>query len=949
MTKTGDLNLASIPPLLRAGVEHAWRRYTQACSQTPDNIAVAASRAELARVWAGSEFVATSCIQNPDLPVELITGGELDRPLTAARLTAAAADYFHAIVDEADLHRRLRRFRRRYMLCLAWRDLAGLADLKQTMHGVCALAEVCIQTALKWHSCWLELRFGTPRDEQGRAVHLVVVGLGKLGGGELNYSSDVDLMFAFSAAGATEAASAQQKSISNQEYYIKLGRQLIAALDAVTTDGFVFRTDLRLRPNGDSGPIALSFAAMEHYYQTHGRDWERYALIKARVVAGDPQAGSALLNMLLPFVYRRYLDFGAFDSLREMRQLIVRQLQAQDLQHDIKLGWGGIREVEFYVQSHQLIRGGREAGLRTTSLTVALHRLLKLGMVSAADHRALITAYRFLRNTEHRLQMVNDQQTQSLPVDAPARLRLAWSMGYDGWPQYAAQLTRHRAVIQGAFASVARHADTATAQQKALADVWFGVLEAEAAERALMAAGFDDGRATARLLGEFRRGRLYQSFSAFERERLDKLMPLALARAVGMRSAERAMRALVGVLESIGRRSAYLSLLIENPSALRQLLHLCAASPWVSRYIGQHPVILDELLQPPVDLRTQTDALLQQALEQRLVQVERQNVEGEMNVMREFMHAQVLRIAAADIDRVMRADQVMRALSQLAQALLNRVFERVLAVMVEKRGPPATQGGVVAYGKFASGELGYHSDLDLALYYRATDSTAINSDLDYFYSRVGQRFVHWLVARTYAGTLYTLDLRLRPGGRSGALAMSLHGLLDYQMQSAWTWEHQALVRARVVVGEAEFVQSFERVRRQILCQPRDVVQLRSAVSAMRARMVAANAKSNSTEFDIKLDYGGMVDIEFIIQFLILRHAHRQPDLVTPRTTAAQLTGLQEAGILSPPQTETLLTVYREYLRRSLYLKLMDRPVRIGRHEMREQRDQIKLLWSRLIG
>ena len=261
-------------------------------------------------MWAGSEFVATSCIQNPDLPVELITGGELDRPLTAARLTAAAEDCFHAIVDEADLHRRLRRFRRRYMLCLAWRDLAGLADLKQTMHGVCALAEVCIQTALKWHSRWLELRFGTPRDEQGRAVQLVVVGLGKLGGGELNYSSDVDLMFAFSAAGATEAVSAQQKSISNQEYYIKLGRQLVAALDAVTTDGFVFRTDLRLRPNGDSGPIALSFAAMEHYYQTHGRDWERYALIKARVVAGDPQAGSELLNMLLPFVYRRYLDFG---------------------------------------------------------------------------------------------------------------------------------------------------------------------------------------------------------------------------------------------------------------------------------------------------------------------------------------------------------------------------------------------------------------------------------------------------------------------------------------------------------------------------------------------------------------------------------------------------------------------------------------------------------------
>ena len=493
-----------------------WQRYSDACAATGDAslFEAASARSELPRVWIASEFVATACIRNPQMLGSLIAGGALDCREHGQELVSRINGELAGCSDEGELNVRLRQIRQREMVRMAWRDLSGAGDLEETMEGVSVLAEVCIDQALDFHHDWLGERFGVPRDEQGQPVAMVVLGLGKLGGGELNYSSDIDLMFAYDGAGDTDG----QRVINNQEYFIKLGRKLVTSLDQVTAEGFVFRTDMRLRPNGDSGPLVLSFSALEHYYQTHGRGWERYALIKARVVAGDRKAGVRLQRMLNPFIYRKYLDFGAFDSIREMRRLIIRELQKESMQNDIKLGQGGIREIEFLVQSHQLIRGGRERSLQTQSLYQAMQGLVDLGVFTETARSELLQDYRFLRNTEHRLQMAADRQTQRLPNSEEGRLRLAWSMGFESWEQYLQQLNRHRDRVHRAFGEIlgqradGNDTDSGTADT-GLTDLWQGVLEETAAIDALVAAGFTNPESVPSLLRQFRSGRLYQAFS----------------------------------------------------------------------------------------------------------------------------------------------------------------------------------------------------------------------------------------------------------------------------------------------------------------------------------------------------------------------------------------------------------------------------------------------------
>ncbi|MEM7195980.1 MAG: bifunctional [glutamate--ammonia ligase]-adenylyl-L-tyrosine phosphorylase/[glutamate--ammonia-ligase] adenylyltransferase [Pseudomonadota bacterium] len=940
-----------LPSELRPEAHSFWQQMS--ASKAPTSLCDALSvRSDTATVWACSEFVAHSFVRAPELVADLITDGIVDSPVCPTALRAEAEEWLQHTCDEANFHQRLRRFRRRQMVRIAWRDLSGQAKLEETLQSVSLLADLCVRSALGFHHLELVERFGEPLDDNDQPVEMIVLGLGKLGGNELNYSSDIDLLLAFGSSGDTSGGAQGERSVSNQEFFIKLGRKLVQALDTVTSDGFVFRVDLRLRPNGDSGPIALSFAAMEHYYQTHGRSWERYALIKARLVAGGEDSGALLLDMLRPFVYRRYLDFGAFDALREMKQMIQTQVKKRGLEQDLKLGSGGIREIEFFVQCYQLIRGGRDGSLRTPSFYQAVAALAEIDVISEQCKLELTAAYRFLRNSEHRVQMWRDRQTQLLPKSETERLRLARSMGFICWSEYLATLDYHRTLVARLFAGImqtdVRDAD-ADPELKSLRDVWDQTISSTDSARVLGNSGIDLPEQVVTLVHQFRDGRLYQAFSSVDRDRLDRLMPLALQQAGDHSRSARSLAAFISVLESIGRRSVYLSLLIENPRALRQLLHLCAASPWLSRFIGQNPVVLDELIQPENDASIHSKSRLVEEFESRLKNVDADDEERLMNAEREFMHGQVLRIAAADINQRIDSITVMRALTNLATVLMRNSMSRAIETVNKKLRPPPTQAGVIAYGKFASFELGYHSDLDVVIGFLSPDDVNQSTHCDYFFSRVGQRFVHQLTTRTHAGLLYEIDLRLRPSGRSGTLVTSMRAFAEYQLQHAWTWEHQALVRSRVVYGDEEFRDAFEAVRSRVLQRPREKESLQHEIRTMRKKMVDNNSRSNDDLFDLKLDYGGLVDIEFILQYLVLLHACDCSALLQPRESRELIGCLHAENLLDDIQKETLENVMSLYLARTLELKLMDQDVLVPQQEMVEHRDAVKLLWSQIIG
>lgn len=1001
-----------IPSVFIGTVEDYWQRFVDAIDTLPTDrpssdvpasavLELCSSRPELIAVWAASDFVAKTCIGNPLLLYALISSGDLDQPYASGELTKRNKQALDGCEDEAALHTQLRKIRQREMVRIAWRDLSGVAELEETIQCASQLAESCIEQALTHHQNWLSQRYGKPCNEQGDKANMVVLGLGKLGGCELNYSSDVDLIFAYDSPGQTapidnhhdktgtsksdtSKSGTSKSGIDNQEFFIKLGRKIVAALDAVTQDGFVFRTDMRLRPNGDSGPLALSFLAMEQYYQTHGRNWERYALIKARVVAGDKDSGNALLTRLKPFIYRKYLDFGAFESIREMKSMIEQALTQTGGEHNIKLGWGGIREIEFFVQSHQLIRGGREKELQTQSLYQALPSLVALGVIDDAVQQQLLESYRFLRNTEHRLQMVADRQTQLLPESEIEQQRLAWSMGSENWPAYVEKLNQHRTYVHGQFKMILDTDTEQAAPVKETRDTWTWLTEqssranpASATEshltniraqtvqkketvKMLHAAGFAQTLSTVQLLRGFRYGRLYQAFSEIERDRIDRLMPLAIQQAAQHEASERALAAFVSVVEAIGRRSVYLSLLIENPIALKQLLHLCAASPWIASHIGKHPIILDELLnplaqQPVVDIRNRSHEALHAELEHRLAQVDLDDEEKRVDTLREYQQAQVLRIAAADVSGLIKVDDVHHALTQLAEVLLQSVFYDAVKFVEKKFGVNELMAqsiaGSIAYGKLASGELGYNSDLDVVVCYEKAeeDQSADDTEAEHFYSRVGRRFIHLLTTRSQAGILYELDMRLRPSGYSGMLVTSLSGFFDYQFNNAWTWEHQALVRSRVVVGNAEFQKRFEATRKEILSLKRDDQQLKEDVISMRRKMIDANCQSTEQVYDIKLDEGGIVDIEFLIQYWILHHANEHTALAIPRTTADSIDALVEHSIIDASTGKQLLNCYQTYLRHSLDLKLMELPVLVKQNVLLAERDAIKIIWNKTFG
>ncbi len=803
--------------------------------------------------------------------------------------------------DEAALKRTLRRLRQQVMLRVLLRDLSGRAPLAEVVASMSDLAELSIGYALEHLCVRQEAQHGTPMTN-GTRQELIVVGMGKLGGRELNVSSDVDLIFVYPGEGETVGAGAGTRPISNHEYFTRLGRKLINALADITEDGQVFRVDMRLRPNGDSGPLACSFDALENYFIAEGREWERYAWIKARVVAGGcNESAHELAVIARPFVFRKYLDFGAFAAMRSLHVQIRAEVARRDLGGHIKLGPGGIREIEFIAQAFQLIRGGRDPDLQTRPTLEVLTLLQKKGLLPVEAVAELRAAYDFLRRLEHRLQYLDDAQTHDLPADCCDQALIAAAMGFDDYAAFMTRLDAHRE-------QVSRHFDGVFAgpvpDAHPCAPLWTGELDAEAAHERLAALGFTDtGTALTRLTGA-RASQRYLQLPEASRERFDALVPRVIELAARDAAPEAALARALDLLEAISRRGAYLALLHEYPQALEKVVQLLAASGWAAAYVTRHPLLLDELL----DARTLYAAPDWKAFAAGLrTQLARHEGDAErlMDVLREAHHAQVFRLLVQDLAGQLTVEVLADHLSALADLMLAITLELCWA-QLRNRHRDAPRFAIAAYGKLGGKELGYASDLDIIFLYDDADPRAPE-----LYSRLAQRINTWLTSATSSGVLFETDLRLRPNGASGLMVSSVDAFREYQEKDAWVWEHQALTRARYCAGDAEVGAAFEAERAAILRRSRESGALRREVASMRQQMADAHL-NRSDLFDLKHDRGGMIDIEFIVQYLVLAHAHHHPQLTGNLGNIALLKMAAELGLIPLVIAMTVRDGYREY-------------------------------------
>jgi glutamate-ammonia-ligase adenylyltransferase len=932
-----------------------------ALAQLPQDIVASAPA-----VLAASDFVLDALCRDPGLVAALagraeqrFAGAPLALPPLPAALPAAPAAAT-AMAAEASFMAALRRWRRAEFARIAWRDLAGWAGLAETLADLSRAADLALALAHEFALRALTARYGQPRSAAGQAQQLIIVAMGKLGGGELNFSSDIDLVFLYPEAGDTDGAA----PISNEEFFTRMGQALIRLLEPHTEDGFVFRVDLRLRPYGDSGPLVSNAAALEDYLQLHGRDWERYAWVKARAVTN--QAGYAQLfrSAIQPFVYRRYLDFGVFDSLREMKALIERDVQRRELADHIKLGDGGIREIEFIVQSFQLLRGGQDRRLQTTALRPALTLLVGAKLLLVDAVAKLDAAYVFLRRLENRLQMRADQQLHQLPRDALVRELLAAAMHFDSWGQLADEIERHRRHVATSFraivfgASSGAPADAAADSAPPLADEDRQLLAAQLAR-----AGYADSVTAAQLLMDFRQLAFVQRLDAIGSRRMSALLPVLVAEAATAREPLPALRRLLRVLEAIGARSAYLALLLHNARARVRLVELAAHGDFLTDQIASHPLLLDELIDERVFDDPPDRAALAADLEQRMAGADEDDGERLVERLRQFQRAAIFRLGVADLLARLPVMRVSDRLTDVAELIIERVLALAWQQLIPQLGiPMCTEQAhrrpvrlcVVGYGKLGGMELGYSSDLDLVFLHDSSGEQqetegARSIDNQVFFVRFAQRLVHLLTMHSAAGRLYEVDMRLRPSGKGGLLITSIDAFTEYQRREAWTWEHQALLHARSVAGAPALRERFEAIRIEVLAENVRRDTLRSEVRHMRNRMRSELSRARPGEFDLKQDPGGIADIEFLAQYWALNWAGQYPPVAMYADTIRQLESVASANLVPHQRIDTLGSAYRDYRTRLHHRALDGKGAIVAASEFQADRAAVVEIWDQVMG
>ena len=898
---------------------------------------------QLDTVCALSPYIARTCRQYPDALAELLDLGVFDDSAVPPTLAALEADLqlaFDALHDKASLvdatrtaletlqMQTLRRFRHKQMLRILIRDITGIASLDETLLQLSLCADACIRCAVDWADAHCVSRFGEPYSQDGVRQRLIVLGMGKLGGYELNVSSDIDLICLFPSAGSSDG----RKSIDNGDFFRRVAQQLTRLLNSPTADGFVYRVDTRLRPFGESGPLVINFDGLENYYLTQGRDWERYAMIKARAITGDTTSLSELDELIMPFVYRRYLDYNAIESLRELKRKIALSLRQKQMVDNLKLGAGGIREIEFIAQAFQLVRGGRDTRLRLRSLRAVLDELARQGLMPQEEVDRLHEAYGFLRRAENAVQMMRDEQLHSLPVDEQDKQRLLCLMGYTDWQTFRDDLAGHQNRVDHMFNALFRddgQTDAPAPVDDAARDSWAVLSSIELEEQdyadALTAYGIEPTEELLASVASVCRGAYYQRLTARGQERVDEIVPRLMQATRGQPAADEVLSRCLKFVRSVAGRSGYLQALIDKPSALALLVKLFGESLWLANFVTRQPVVLDELLIHGSVLAWPDATSVRNETMSMVARLHDEELDVQMDTLRQFRQAREFRIAIAELTGELPLMKVSDQLTWLAESLIEAVLLLVEKPLREKHGEPQclvdgilapTDVGVIAYGKLGGIELGFGSDLDLVFVhssYGDRQQTSGDKPLDnsVYYVRLAQKFVHFMTTATPAGILYEIDLRLRPNGSSGMLVTGIETFEGYQRGDAWTWEHQALMRARVVVSGRDLSARFDQLRRAVLGQPRSPDELREAVSAMRKRMRDALGSMKSDRMHLKQDDGGVADIEFVVQYLVLANAAEHPTLLSYTDNVRVLERVNALGLVTENVAKQLTNCYLE--------------------------------------
>ncbi len=965
-TFLSHMNLtAKLSPMLKEYSESRYEAFLAAVADSnislSDDFGIAAA---LKTAFTFSDFVFKSCVRYPELFKDLLQSGDLQRKSGAGEIRETLKSFLAGVTDSDALSRRLRQFRKRQMVRIAFRDLTGRADLDETMADLSTLADACIDQAASILYTWQCSKYGIPTSRSGLHQKLVVLGMGKLGGLELNFSSDVDLIFAYPEIGVTQGGS---EPISNEEFFVRLCRDVIKIIGASTEDGIVFRVDMDLRPFGGNGPVVMSFDGMESYYQEQGREWERYAWIKARVVSGDKDAGAKLLERLKPFVYRRYLDFGAFESLRKMKQKISLEMKRKGMESNIKLGPGGIREVEFFGHVFQLIRGGVTPSLQERSIQKVIKMLARENYIPRRVCDELIPAYRFLRTVEHRLQEFSDQQTHTIPSDPKAKERLAASMGFEAFDPFNNLLEQQRNSIHSHFNKLLEAKDTGQTDDRnqevdmALEAIWENLLDDTRRRKILQSAGYESASDVVQLLDHLRNHPATRSLSSEGRHRLDRLMPLMLKEIGKFEQPMVVLNRIVDLIKTIEQRTNYLALLLENPTAVVHMVKLADASPWIVSFLSGHPVLLDELLDPRTLYRPPEKPELVKEIRKRLDAAADQGFENQIQELCVFKQVNTLRVAAADVTGALTLMRTSDYLTDIAETVLNEVVALSWNHLVEKHGKPICQMdgmdidtgfSVIAYGKLGGIELGYGSDLDMVFLHAGTPGQThggrLPIDNHQFFARLGQRVIHILTTHTAAGKLYEPDMRLRPSGSAGILVSHIEAFYDYQINNAWTWEHQALIKARPIIGDINMSERFKQIRHNILARPRVKAQLKKDVVDMRERMRKGYANANPDIFDLKQDNGGIVDIEFIVQYLVLLRSYEYNELIKWTDIVRLLETLKGTRIISDHTAHILKIAYLTFRSAIHQLNLQEKPAKVPNNKFRGMRESVTEIWNKIM-
>ena len=921
-----------------------------------DETQVTPYKEQLLTAFAFSDFLFDTLFHDPQNGLLWLQSSSLNENLSREYIHLQILNAVEGVNSEPALMAALRKARKQLQFMIIWRDLLGMASLDEVLEATSALADEIILIAKDWLYSDLESRWGTPTDGDGNPQPMLVIGMGKLGGCELNVSSDVDLIFCYPEGGTTRGV---RRERDNQEFFIRLGQRLIYVLNQATADGSVFRVDMRLRPFGDSGPLVMPFSAIEDYYQHHGREWERYAMVKARVLGSADEHVATLVGMLMPFVFRRYIDFSAYQSLRQMKLLIQQEERRRQLTTNIKLGAGGIREIEFIAQAQQLIRGGREPLLRGRNLLDTLQSIAELKCIPSADIESLSMSYRYLRKLEHALQGVSDAQTQTLPENEMEQSRVAAIMGHDAWHQLMNELDQYRSAVHRCFelfiGEQVGEQEESSDKLKTM-PLWPDVWQDELMDDACSEAGISEVKQFLLPLKKFYDLTHKRQVGPRGRDALARLMPPLLTLIVETESPEKSLGAVLGVLDPILTRTTYIELLLESPKAMQQLVRLCTASSWIAAELARHPMLLDELLEPAQLYKpTEMDAY-EDELRQFMLRVPDDDLEQQMEALRHFKQIQQLRIAAADISGVLPVMKVSDHLTHLAEVLVAFCLRAAWLQLSERFGTPDGVNSVdecvsvLGYGKLGGIELGYGSDLDIVFFHMAPQGAtngARSIDNIQFLVKMVQRFSHLMTTKTHSGELYEIDLRLRPSGASGLLITHLNTLASYQKEEAWVWEHQALVRARAIFGSKDLECAFEKLRNEVICLPREQKALATEVVRMRHKMREHLGSKESDAFDLKQDPGGIADIEFIAQFLVLCHGRNHPTLTQWSDNVRIFEAAAELGLLTEQQQQHLTQAYCNYRNKGHHLALQCRKAKVQITEFIDERKQVVAVWQSL--